>query len=1231
VRRETMEFPPDETVRCANDANPGLSMVQEINLDPLGVDKYDRIMEKYNRVVSTTMEDTDKLALLRYDSGCLQFEDGVKTHKPAESVVVSEDDNIEIQMMQCSNPSSVQSVPFQRYVGLEKDAAVIEKLKPVRPKKELLAETRQNYYVKTQNNSVADTKTKSTRRVQVDPPEECADCAVSSSSRYTDVWRDYTSSSRASSVFVASRDDYGSFKSINEKYPRDDDAMLFDNARTRVNSRLEVLNAKSRAFKARLERGEFGENSLVPSARDSKGGHVDGDRQSSGNDDNEFISRMDEIKNKSEEVKHKPNGHDTESTNLMDRRSVCFSEYGVYRDDSGADKSVLLSSGNLDTNEFSLIKHGALRSNLLPNGKDPDKTSKKMNEFNEIKEHFQQSALKSPKLSKDLATKVLSEKILRGHMMTRSNCARCGVPLLLSQESAVVCVCCPLMRLRSDFRQSVAKRELVKMVADGNTVCHGNLCRSCHSPKVIRSGDEVCLVCPVLDNAIIAFLRAESKGFALAESFCDCGARKMKNRSGIESCVVCSPMKMIAFKDINVVGKEDEMEAEDDNGVVDAVSFNASMKSMSSMDTAVIKNLNMGESSERMRDLESNSVSAATDDADKEDKMSARRWLKESKQELIFNIQLEAGTDTTTYEKAELPGRNRIEPTHLAEQQLQEAQVQINIEPEVDGCVEKEKKMCESTGAGTLVLESETKSIQHNSNLACSSNIATGVSTLAALQEQLRAEIEKAKQWQAALDKTIEKPPEAEMTIPDIGVSKEANAIGNPDSIHSYSISQQEVEKGVMKEYFPPKLYFFHKGIPSEVFVDNLQAESVAQSYHTNHLKNTQKINATTSNISDCLGISSSPKKVTFDVKEEEGFDDETIQTDEDTADYTWNTLDDSMEDTVQGDYGLKKNVEKAEKQDSSEPKGLCYFLECFSCGRNPDESSPVDQEQDNFEVPQDNVGNGTQPPNQTETVHRVPLIYGDSYSLASTSREKGMKCDPPSEMSGSSFDHRLLVRDDSGLYTDTECSTVQVDTPERLRVNPHCTLDSKSSSDAERDAILLHNNAEPIVEVQQVHQVEKDSDFAAMQMELPNSLIDGDMVSGDRDESESVRYYNDMMHLISQNQSRETGRSSAFGCDEAFEPQQHTMQDWDSNSATIESVGNDSFSLNTHSEPQLFLSAVITPAGVGAAKNTSPSVKCEQRLSFDMHHRHGWNASMEENDPYEIRDKYSVLMSLGS
>lgn len=784
------------------------------------------------------------------------------------------------------------------------------------------------------------------------------------------------------------------------------------------------------------------------------------------------------------------------------------------------------------------------------------------------------------------------------------------------------------MRLRSDFCRSVAKRQLAKMVDDGYEVCHGNLCRSCHSPKVIRSGDEVCPICPVLDNAIIAFLRAESKGFVVAESVCDCGARKMKNRFGIESCVVCSPMKMIAFKDIHVVGKEDEMETEDDYGVVDTVPFSASMKSMSSMDTAVIKNLNMGENSELIRDLESNSVSAVTDDADKEDKISDCTWIKESEPELTFNVDLENQTDTNRYEKAELPGRNLIEPTHLAEQQLQGTQVQVNIEPDDDGCVEEETKLCESTGAHTLVLESDAKSMQHNSNLACSSNIATGVSTLAALQEQLRAEIEKAKQWQAALDKTIEKPPEAEMKIPDIGVSKEENAIGSPDSINSYSISQQEVERGVMKEYIPPKLYFFHKGIPSEVFVDNLQTESVAQSYHTNHLKNTQKINATTSNISDCFGISSSPKKVTFDVKEDEGFDDETIQTDEDTADYTWYTVDDSMEDTIQGDYGLKKNVEKAEKQDSSEPKGLCYFLDCFSCGHNHDELSPVNQDQVNSD---DNIANGTQPQNQTETVHRVPLIYGSSYSLASTSREKGMQCDPPSEMSGNSFDHRILVRDDSGLYTDTECSTVQIDTPERLHVNPHCALDAKSGADAESDAAPLHNNAEPIVEVQQAHQVEKDSDFAAMQMELPNSSIDEVMVLGDRDESESVRYYNDVMHLISRNQSRETGRLSAFGYDEAFEPQQHTTQEWDSNSATIESVGNDSFGLNAYEEPQLSPRAAIAPAGVSAAYNTPPSVKRGRRLSFNTHHRHGWIASMDENDPCEIRDKYSVPMPLDS
>lgn len=416
-----MEYPSAESFRCTNDTISGLSMVQEINLDPLGIDKYDRIMEKYNRIVSSTMEDADELDLLQYDSECLQLVDRVKKHHPAKNVVVSEDDNIEVQMMQGSYPSSVHSVPVSRYVRPEKDAAVDEKLKPVRPKKELVAETRHEH---SQNNSVIDAKTNSTRRVQVDPPEDCEACTVTSSSKFIDMWRYYASSSRANSGFVASRDDYCSIKSTNEINPRDGNATLFDDARTRVNSRLEALNAKSRAFKARLERGEFDENSLLPSALDSKGGYLNGDRQSSGNDDDEFITRSDAIKNKIEEVKHKPHDYPTLRTNPMDRRNVCFSEYGVYRDDSGADKSVLLSNGSADTNKVSMIKRRAFSSNLLPNSTDPEKSSEKMNEFDEIREHFRQSALKSPKLSKNLATKVLSEKILQGHTMTRSNCAR---------------------------------------------------------------------------------------------------------------------------------------------------------------------------------------------------------------------------------------------------------------------------------------------------------------------------------------------------------------------------------------------------------------------------------------------------------------------------------------------------------------------------------------------------------------------------------------------------------------------------------------------------------------------------------------------------------------------------------------------------------------------------------------------------------------------------------------
>ncbi len=502
------------------------------------------------------------------------------------------------------------------------------------------------------------------------------------------------------------------------------------------------------------------------------------------------------------------------------------------------------------------------------------------------------------------------------------------------------------------------------------------------------------------------------------------------------------------------------------------------------------------------------------------------------------------------------------------------------------------------------------------------------------MQEQLKAEIEKAKHWQAALDSTIEKTPEAEMTIPDIGLSTEENAIGSPDSIHSYSISQQEVERGVMKEYIPPKRYFFHKGIPSEVIVDNLQADSVAQSYHTNHLKNTQKLSSTTSNISDCFGISSPPKKVTFDVKEYEGFDDETIQTDEDTVDFTWNTWDDSMVDTVNVDDESKKNVAKVVQEEASESNGLCCFVEWLRCGYFDDKSSPVDQEKDNIVVLRGNLGHGNQPPEQTETVHRVPSIYGDSHSLASISREKGMHFDPPNELRGSVFDHQHLVRDDSGVYTDTESlsaskssidNIVRIDRPECAPVNPGCAQNAKSTAEGDCYAVPSSNSAKHYVEVQHIDRVEKHSDLAATQLESPKSQSIKVMGSTDKKEKESSAFYNDAMHLISQNQLRDTEKSSVAGYGEVFEPHQQTEEDWDSNSVNIESVWNDSFSLNNYSEPHSFRLSATVAAGDGAAYGTPTSGECRQKVSSAAYGCHGGIASTVEYDRYEMRDKYSV------
>lgn len=656
-------------------------------------------------------------------------------------------------------------------------------------------------------------------RVSMDPPEYYAmpQAKKVSTLLYSSSPREYTLPS------VASRDDVGSVKPGTSNSSRDvglSSISSFSSNCTATNrgdvqSKLQELNAKSKAFKEFLEK-----NTVSPMAM---GQSLPRSHRTSGSTAVEKKYRYDDIDARLE---------------VLQKQCLALKQQTALSGQSSSGVAFSSSSNTKnDADQRSIHQEPILKA--------PSSGGDK-------------STTQTPSTPVDgFATKILSEKILNGYHMTREHCNRCNVSLLSHHEKLTdgevvekrECVICPMNNLRSLIQGGIAKKVMASKVFQGeSTLSGGALCKHCISPTLVqKDGTVVCEVCPVLDQVCIEIVKEQSRGSKLQDAIpcLKCGSKQMMNVRDELSCVVCA------------VTKEWEQQ----------------QKAASSSDVQTKERVKSG-----VEDTPTNGNS----------KSPAKKGPK-----LFETLMGQCGATPPSLTKNTSLG---------------------NLQSQLKGELEKAKK-CQA------LLE---KSIENPHLLAANYHSP----------EEMKEELAKAKRCQYALERIIQTTSNIG-TFPDTGANEIDDMVSAPEVKNegSFSISQQEVEAGQPKEYIPPPSYF-RCGIPSMVEITLISPDdSVAPSYHTKHLKDSDKKYMSKSRVGmNLCGCSHDANSRHREEPEDGGFDHNTIQTDDFTLDYTLNTNDESRLEYLHiKSKNPRVRFEIDEEEDSPAPG--CWLLQCFGCG----------------------------------------------------------------------------------------------------------------------------------------------------------------------------------------------------------------------------------------------------------------------------------------------------------
>ena len=382
-----MSASKEQVMLAVNDA--AALDVHDMNLDPYGLDKYDHIMEKYNRMLSLNLE--SEHSIMDTNTSFVQgvsdlASSKVGCHELYDAEACVSDRRIKLLVSGSNCEVSVHSLKGEP----EQDVAPLSK---------------------------------------PDPPE-------------------------LEIVHVASRDDLASTKYAHAMHSRDVNVPNRYDPRSSVHSKLEMLNAKSRAFKTFLEQGGSvkGEHSSFDDATVSGNiiGHDEigngrhfgnvseqseiNSRRTTFDERSEIDSRLEFLTKRICEIRQTSSQQvpeselNTISTIKLDKKGVKFSEFGILHDNSGKNKSILLNKsaptgGKVLSMDKLDLKNSSAREELTLKDNDVLEV-----ENSRRREAFAGSIEKSkPKMTapqKALALKILSEKVLSGCTITRDHCGR---------------------------------------------------------------------------------------------------------------------------------------------------------------------------------------------------------------------------------------------------------------------------------------------------------------------------------------------------------------------------------------------------------------------------------------------------------------------------------------------------------------------------------------------------------------------------------------------------------------------------------------------------------------------------------------------------------------------------------------------------------------------------------------------------------------------------------------
>ena len=606
-----------------------------------------------------------------------------------------------------------------------------------------------------------------------------------------------------------------------------------------------------------------------------------------------------------------------------------------------------------------------------------------------------------------LSLRLLSEKILDGHVMSRSRCGTCGSALLLPPGIRLprergACAVCPALAARGGISRAAVSRRVAAA-------------RLLHDDGDVPTADEV------LDAACVEAAREEGRGskwVRRADGPCGgCGSpNAMATRDGGEACPACNVMD-------RELGPACHREVRQDAAPTEAAEV---MPSDAPAAVQVASSYALETLWNDDDDRKDGANSLALDDVLRSEFGGTGNGGGSLATASVRSSSVatgdHGGVGCGPGGLLRVPDLSRIDLALLRDR------INGELARLHGGCALHGAPALPSLlAAGDCRLPSQAQQDQ-----VPAAETPAG-HDYARLQDQLRSELERARESQAALERSIAgEPPLASLAGPPVvdmshmtrdelraelarvmggmealekvlnnttddkddgGADDDRNGLSprlldeiqediRDDHHHLHrpdSISAQEVDKtGNLKEYIPPPAFYQTSNIPEYIEVeimpdlDGAEAWSVAQSYHTRHLKRSEYQTGRHGHHYDspgggvgggrarlCCGcLPASSDRARRELADQPQWnDDDTIETDDYTVDYTLNTIPGYREDGDGDDasrYGgghyassKSRDLDASEHRWRSEQgngdEGLTSFddddtpflLRFFSCGRS--------------------------------------------------------------------------------------------------------------------------------------------------------------------------------------------------------------------------------------------------------------------------------------------------------